>query len=251
MESEQSAIKRRLQELLPPFDERPVVDAARYALFPCGKMIRSTLLLRVAKAFGGDETAAIDIACALEMLHTYSLVHDDLPCMDNAETRRGRETLHKKYPEWLALLAGDFLLTKTFETISNAPLCDEKKVALLQVAAKRGGDELIDGQVRDLLGEMSDVMIEGKTCALFSAAFEMGGIIAGVAIEPLATLGKKLGLLYQLSDDLDDHDGMALKYGEEAIRNRCETLYAHIVQKMPKNLESVEEIIAKWWLSKV
>ena len=251
MELEREKITTRLDKLVPLQSDTPLTEAVRYALLTGGKRIRPILLLRVCNSFGIPTEKALDVACALEMIHAYSLIHDDLPCMDDDDERRGKPSLHKQYPEWLALLAGDFLLTKAFETIANAPLPDATRIKLIAVLAKRsGGDGLIVGQVRDLLHEKNDAMIIGKTASLFAAAFEMGGIIAGVDKPSLEELGITLGMLYQLSDDRDDKDGMVSTLGYDAIRKRCDTLFAAFQSALPKNFQPVEELIEKWWLSK-
>src|SRR3990167_4636293 len=132
-------IEARLRELIPSRDET-IFEAARYSLLSSGKRLRPLLTLATASTFGVDPLLALDPACAIEMIHTYSLIHDDLPCMDNDDLRRGKPTLHKVYGDAMALLTGDYLLTFAFEVIAQAPfLTDGQKLQMVQVLSHRIG----------------------------------------------------------------------------------------------------------------
>jgi geranylgeranyl diphosphate synthase type II len=220
-------IDHQLQQLLCQVDDLPYSSlflSARYSLLSPGKRLRPILLLAVCESYGVDMGRALVPACALEMVHTYSLIHDDLPCMDNDDLRRGKPTLHKVYPEWHALLTGDFLLTYPFELLSSAPFLDaEEKLALVNSLAKRAGAHgMIGGQMIDLLSEGKQMdwellqqMHSRKTAGLFIAALEFGGILSrapGNDLETLRQAASAIGLAFQIIDDLlDDTNGKSSK----------------------------------------
>ena len=167
---------------------------------------------------GAPLEAALTPACALELIHTYSLIHDDLPCMDNDDFRRNKPSLHKAYSEGVAILTGDYLLTFAFEILSDSPhLTDPQKIQLIRFLSARAGDKgMIGGQMLDILSEKQSTNWErlknmhlGKTAALITVALEFGGIIAKVtpkAMELLHSIGNHLGLAFQIIDDLLDGD---------------------------------------------
>ncbi len=193
-------------------------EAIRYSLLSGGKRIRATLVLECCKLFGGKEEAALPFACAVEMIHTYSLIHDDLPCMDDDDMRRGRPTNHKIYGEALATLAGDALLTDAFSVCAMNPHvsgdCAAAAVALLSGAA--GSYGMVKGQVCDLYGEMSrlseEELIElhmGKTGAMICASVQLGCLAAGLSpsderVEKLTLYARNIGLVFQIVDDILD-----------------------------------------------
>ncbi|MFT5287338.1 MAG: geranylgeranyl pyrophosphate synthase [Planctomycetota bacterium] len=196
-------------------------EAMRYALLGGGKRLRPALVRLVNQHFGGTDEAAALPAVALEMVHTYSLVHDDLPCMDDDELRRGRPTCHVVFGEAMGVLAGDALLTKAFELCSQADAARAQAyVHVLAVAA--GSTGMVGGQVLDLESEGSDrdvvMSIHAmKTAALFSAAAEMGAIAGGAGADgrrDAAKLGLLLGLAFQATDDLLDVTGDAATLGK-------------------------------------
>jgi geranylgeranyl diphosphate synthase type II len=197
----------------------PLFSSARYSTLAPGKRLRPLLALAVCETYGSVLDIALIPACALEMVHAYSLIHDDLPCMDDDDFRRGKPALHKVYPEWHALLTGDFLLTYAFETLSSAPYLEaEQKLALVHTLAKYAGAHgMIGGQMIDLLTEGKEVdwallqrMHLGKTAGLFTAALEFGGILSRVSSDDrnaLRLAGSAIGLAFQLVDDLLDEAG--------------------------------------------
>ena len=195
-------------------------DAMRYSLLAGGKRLRPVLLLESCRMCGGDVEGALPFACAVEMLHTYSLIHDDLPAMDNDDLRRGRPTNHKVYGEATAILAGDGLLTAAFETMLEhggdlpAPRVLAAAACLGRAAGARG---MVGGQALDMAGEghalaLADVeeLQRLKTGALIAAAAEMGCILAGGGAEARAAVrryAEKLGLAFQIRDDMLDVEG--------------------------------------------
>ena len=214
-----SLINNHMKKLVP---EEPdlaynvIFQAARYSLLSKGKRLRPLFTLITTELFKGDITLALSPACALEMIHTYSLIHDDLPCMDDDDIRRGNSTLHKVFPESYAVLAGDFLLTYAFEVISTSPniSCRKKNLLITTLAKRSGAHGMIGGQILDIANEgksidadtLQSIYIK-KTSALFIAAFEYGGIIANVNSNDMALLrniGEKIGLAFQIIDDILD-----------------------------------------------
>lgn len=193
-----------------------LLGAARYSLLAGGKRLRPILTLATAETLGCNLENALDPACALEMIHTYSLIHDDLPCMDDDDFRRGKPSLHKAFPEGHAVLAGDFLLTFAFEVVAHAPfLSSEQKVELIHLLAKNSGAEgMIGGQVMDIESEGKTITFEflreihaRKTGALITAAIECGGIVAKASAEHreiLRQFGHEIGLAFQIIDDILD-----------------------------------------------
>jgi geranylgeranyl diphosphate synthase type II len=168
---------------------------------------------------GASIEEAISPACALELIHTYSLIHDDLPCMDDDDMRRGKPTVHKIYGEGHAVLTGDFLLTHAFEVLSDAPfLSSEKKIELIRLLARQaGGDGMVGGQALDLMSEGKELSWDTlnfihhhKTAALIGAAIEFGAIIAGANHQDrdlLRSIGYEAGLSFQIIDDILDVTG--------------------------------------------
>ncbi len=209
-------------------DIRVLLDAERYSLFAGGKRIRPLLTLEFCRMFGGDDAAALPFACAVEMIHTYSLIHDDLPCMDDDEMRRGKPTNHKVFGESTALLAGDSLLTGAFEAAaSNTEVGAEvaaKAVAYLASCAGRYG--MVGGQIMDLEGEKKKLTLDQllklhslKTGALISAASVLGALAAGVDLtdprmEDVVTYAENIGLAFQIVDDILDRTGDSAELGK-------------------------------------
>lgn len=209
-------------------DIRVLLDSERYSLFAGGKRIRPLLTLEFCRLFGGEDAAALPFACAVEMIHTYSLIHDDLPCMDDDEMRRGKPTNHKVFGESTALLAGDALLTGAFEAAaSNTVVGAEisaKAVAYLANCAGRYG--MVGGQIMDLEGEKKKLTLDEliklhslKTGALISAASVLGALAAGISftdscMEDVITYAENIGLAFQIVDDILDQTGNAEELGK-------------------------------------
>lgn len=198
--------------------QKTIYDAMAYSLFAGGKRIRPVLALACAELFNSGEKV-LPFACALEMIHTYSLIHDDLPCMDNDDLRRGKPTNHKVYGEAMAVLAGDALLTKAFEiAVKFSKLTPEHTLREIDVLATAGGTEgMIGGQVIDIESEGKkvdektlDALHLNKTGALIIAAAKLGAIAGGAAEEDIKNLSeyaKNLGLAFQIKDDILDVEG--------------------------------------------
>lgn len=211
-------VEARLNELLPDETVQPASlhKAMRYSIFAGGKRIRPLLCIESAKACGATEEDALNAACALEVLHTYTLIHDDLPCMDNDDLRRGRPTNHKVFGEGVAVLAGDALLTEAFAILARVPANDRYTVGdyVAEFAYRTGSLNLVGGQVLDLEGEGRALSVEelraihhGKTSALIMASTRLGGMVAGCTQEQLDALtayGRDLGLAFQIIDDILD-----------------------------------------------
>ncbi len=205
-------------------------EAMRYSLLATGKRLRPLLALLAVEACGGDESAAMPAACAVEMIHAYSLIHDDLPAMDDDDLRRGRPTCHKVYGEALAILAGDALLTLAFEVLARdvqPPVVAAECCALLARAA--GCSALVGGQADDLAGQFSDGGVEAlmaihrrKTGAMMLVSLQLGATIAGADERQLAALteyGQCLGLAFQITDDLLDVRGETQAMGKRVNKD--------------------------------
>ena len=203
-----------------------IFDAAKYAALAGGKRLRPVILLEFCRLCGGDKQQALPFACALEMIHTYSLIHDDLPCMDDDDLRRGRPTCHKVYGEATAVLAGDGLLTRAFETMSAADCAPETALAAIRyMSGAAGMNGMIGGQVLDIASEGEQVSLETlerlqklKTGCLLCSAAAVGCIIAGKGdaqtLSAAEEFGNKLGLAFQIEDDLLDIEGDAAVLGK-------------------------------------
>jgi len=192
--------------------------AMRYSLLAGGKRLRPSLVLAAGEALGADTDDLMPAACAIEMIHTYSLIHDDLPAMDNDDLRRGRPTCHKAFGEAVAILAGDALLTQAFRVLAlDAPKRNaERQVRVIGEIATAAGtvDALIGGQMADIEGEGKslgpaevDYIHRSKTGAMICASVVVGGIIAGAnesQIEKLREYGRRIGLAFQIADDILD-----------------------------------------------
>lgn len=206
--------EEELKEAVLLLDDPTLKEMALYALYPGGKRLRPTLVLETAKLFGDYEEAALPFAVAVELIHNYSLIHDDLPSMDNDDYRRGKKALHVVYGEGNAILAGDALLTLAFECALNNAREAAALRALAILAESSGGSGMVGGQVRDIAGNIKtyEDLIEvyhKKTGALIRASVLMGAIAAGASddtLEILNSFADALGLAFQLRDDLLDLD---------------------------------------------
>lgn len=230
-----------------------VIDAARYSLTLGGKRIRPIIMLEFAKLCGGNENLVLPFAVALEMIHTYSLIHDDLPCMDDDDLRRGKPSCHIKFGEDTALLAGDTLLTESFGVAMKSDTDAENKLRALDVLRERAGaNGMIGGQVMDLAFEKENPdakrlenMYSKKTGALLSAAAEIGCILAGAnenTISIAREYALKLGLAFQIIDDIldiiGDEEVLGKPIGSDSENNKTTfvTIYG---------LEKAKEIATK------
>ena len=219
------ALEEACRRYLPA--ESQVCQAARYSLMGGGKRVRAVLVLSVCDMLGGDATAAEHFAAAVEMLHCYSLIHDDLPCMDNDDLRRGRPSCHKAFGEATALLAGDVLLTEAFEAVAQAPASPEVCIqAVKALSSGAGSCGMVYGQELDLKYEVLDTtesqllqIHRNKTDALINAAVQMGAAAAGAnqaQREALEQYAYGLGLVFQIVDDVLDATATTEQLGKPA-----------------------------------
>jgi geranylgeranyl pyrophosphate synthase len=224
-------IERGIDQLVPPADTRParLHQAMRYSLQAGGKRIRPVLVLAAAELFGAKDDSALPAAVAIECLHTYSLIHDDLPCMDDDDLRRGRPAAHRAFDEATALLAGDALLTHAFALLATG---DAAHSALAQASTRElaeaaGSRRLIGGQMEDLLAEKNpdataadlEFIHLNKTAAMIEAALVLGGLAGGAGEPELAALrsaGRHLGLAFQILDDVLDATADSATLGKTA-----------------------------------
>lgn len=280
LSKQKEVVDAELDRLLPrPTGlERSVCEAMRYSVFAGGKRIRPVLLLATNELCGGETKDALPAACALEMIHAYSLIHDDLPAMDDGQLRRGKPTTHIQFGEAIAILAGDALLTLAFEALS---FCPEKVVAklVLELAQASGTMGMVGGQVVDIEWTGKDLEFptleyihSHKTGALIAASVRMGAILAGAddqALKELTGYGRALGLAFQISDDIIDVESSSEVTGKDSgadaakgkatypaffgladSRERCQMLIqnakAHLASFAPRGeiLEALAELVA-------
>ncbi len=223
-------VNRALDKFLPKATSKPATmhKAMRYSLFAGGKRMRPALTLAAAEACGGIHDAAMPLACAVECIHTYSLIHDDLPAMDNDDFRRGNPTNHKVFGEGIAILAGDALLTQAFEIAAQCeawPRYSHQDI-ILEIAKASGSLQLIAGQIADLEGEGKKLGIpqlkyihERKTSALLCCSVRLGGMSANCTAKQLRALtdfGYNVGLAFQVIDDILDVTATTEQLGKTA-----------------------------------
>lgn len=235
-EEDRLAVDAQLDRLLPGDAVPPhsIHQAMRYSVFAGGKRIRPILCLEAARIFDADASAALYPGCAIEFIHTYSLIHDDLPALDNDDLRRGKPTSHKKFGEANAILAGDGLLTLAFETISAAPVSPERRIAMVSEIASAAGtvNGMVGGQVADLESEGKKVGPEtleyihrSKTAALIRASVTAGALCAGAAVDDVARLrrfGESIGWAFQVTDDILDVEESSVALGKTAGKDTAQ-----------------------------
>ena len=230
MECSTSAVNAALNRFLPSEKTRPATihKAMRYSMFAGGKRMRPALVIAASQACGGRDSDAMPLACAVECIHTYSLIHDDLPAMDNDDFRRGKPTNHRVFGEGIAVLAGDALLTQAFEIAAQAkgwPRYSHRDI-ILEIAKASGSLQLIAGQVADLEGEGKKTSTaqlkyihERKTSALLCCSARLGGMSADCSpaqLEALTSFGYHVGLAFQVIDDILDVTQTSEQLGKTA-----------------------------------
>ena len=230
LDSRTAAVNAALDRFLPPATAKPATlhKAMRYSLFAGGKRMRPALCLAAAAACGGRESGALPLACAVECIHTYSLIHDDLPAMDDDDYRRGKLTNHKVFGEGIAILAGDALLTQAFEIAAKCqgwPRYSHQRI-ILELAHAAGSLQLIAGQVADLEGEGKKTSApqlryihERKTSALLGGSVRLGGMSANCSsaqLRALTDFGYHVGLAFQVIDDILDVTQTSEQLGKTA-----------------------------------
>ena len=257
IEEYQTKINKALEAcfLLPDgMPQKGLADAMRYSLLAGGKRIRPVLVLEFCRISGGDTEKAMPVACAVEMLHTYSLIHDDLPCMDNDELRRGRPTNHVVYGECVAMLAGDTLQAEAFGAILRSELPADRRAACAGILADAVGlHGMCGGQYLDMLWEgrrlseqeLNDIN-SGKTGALLAAACEMGVAAAGGTRhmrECASRFGAALGMAFQIRDDMLDVTSTVEQLGKPIGSDSQENKNTYMVLMGPESCKkAVEEL---------
>ena len=226
----QKKVDAALDTFLPPESTKPATihKAMRYSIFAGGKRLRPVICLATAEMLGGKAAQALPLACAVECIHTYSLIHDDLPCMDNDDFRRGKPTSHKVFGEAIAVLAGDALLTIAFEMAASCQSWPRYSHAdvIHEVAVAAGSQALIGGQVADAEGEGKRISPEelryihqNKTAALITTSIRLGAMSANATpaqLKHLTEFGQSLGLAFQVIDDILDVTQTSEKLGKSA-----------------------------------
>jgi geranylgeranyl diphosphate synthase type II len=235
-QQDHAAIEAGLQKLLPPDSTPPasIHTAMRYSVFAGGKRIRPILCYESAKLFTADAFGAIPVGCALELIHTYSLIHDDLPALDNDDLRRGKPTNHKVFGEAIAILAGDALLTLAFQTLANSAIEPARRVRVISEIASAAGtvNGMVGGQVADIEAEkkaadaaMLEYIHRSKTAALICGSIVAGAIAGGAGDEDVARLrrfGEQIGWAFQVVDDILDVSESSVSLGKTAGKDQAQ-----------------------------
>jgi geranylgeranyl diphosphate synthase, type II len=235
-EEDRLAVDAALERLLPAETVQPasIHTAMRYSVFAGGKRVRPMLCLETARIFDATITPALHPACAIEFIHTYSLIHDDLPALDNDDLRRGKPTCHKKFGEAIAILAGDALLTLAFETIGATPAAADRRAAMLTEIASAAGtvNGMVGGQVADIEAEgkavdpqMLEYIHRSKTAALIRASVTAGALCAGAGSDDVARLrrfGETIGWAFQVTDDILDVEESSAALGKTAGKDMAQ-----------------------------
>jgi geranylgeranyl diphosphate synthase type II len=253
-------VNAALDKFLPSETTKPATihKAMRYSLFAGGKRMRPALCLAAAAACGGREADALPLACAVECIHTYSLIHDDLPAMDNDDFRRGKPTNHKVFGEGIAVLAGDALLTQAFEIAAQAkgwPRYPHRDL-ILEIAKASGSLQLVAGQVADLEGEGKKLSVdelryihERKTSALLCCSVRLGGMSANCTaaqLKALTDFGYHVGLAFQVIDDILDVTQTSEQLGKTAGKDtRSQKATYPAIVGLEKSRKIAEQLTAK------
>jgi len=251
-----------LDELLPAEETPPasIHRAMRYSVFARGKRIRPILSLEAWRIFrdAAPDRAALRVACAMELVHTYSLIHDDLPALDNDDLRRGQPTCHKKFGEATAILAGDALMTLAFETLAEAEIEPGRGVALIREVAHAAGtvNGMVGGQVADLEAEgkpvepeMLEYIHKSKTAALIRASVVAGAVCGGAGEEDTARMrrfGENIGWAFQVVDDILDVEESSAALGKTAGKDQAQRKATYpALYGLEKSKQTAKELAAK------
>jgi geranylgeranyl diphosphate synthase, type II len=259
-EEDRIAVDAQLERLLPSEQVQPssIHQAMRYSVFAGGKRIRPILCLESARIFNAEVANALFPGCAIEFIHTYSLIHDDLPALDNDDLRRGKLTSHKKFGESTAILAGDALLTLAFESIAATPVSAERRVAMVTEIASAAGtvNGMVGGQVADIESEGKKVGPEtleyihrSKTAALIRASVTSGALCAGASPDDVARLrrfGENIGWAFQVTDDILDVEESSAALGKTAGKDLAQQKATYpAVFGLERSHEIAEELSSK------
>ncbi len=260
-------IEKALKKYLKTPKAHPEImfEAMRYSLLAKGKRLRPVLMFLTAEALGKSHRNVIHAACGIEMLHTYSLIHDDLPAMDNDDLRRGMPTSHVKFGEATAILAGDALLTKAFEMFTYGPATDKAKVlAIAELAKAAGAEGMVGGQAADMIAEGKkadkntlDYIHKHKTGALIAASITCAAILCGANSKKTALFkkfGEKIGLAFQIADDILDIIADPKKLGKTKGKDQAKGKLTYpAVYGLEKSRDDAKKLIleAKYILGKI
>ncbi|MEC1417058.1 polyprenyl synthetase family protein [Bacillus haynesii] len=273
LNSRKTVIEERLPMYIKDLQAPSILkESMLYSLEAGGKRLRPILVLALLHAYGKDEEAGIPVGCAVEMIHTYSLIHDDLPCMDDDDLRRGKPTNHKIYGEATAILAGDALLTESFKMItSNMPsdVSAEKRIRLVnELISAAGAEGMVGGQILDMEAESKSVSLdelqrihEGKTAKLLSFSVIAGAILADASekeIEKLREFSHHIGIGFQIRDDILDLEGSEDKIGKRigSDATNGKSTYPSLLsleganQKLDEHIEKAKQLISELPLEK-
>ncbi|HXO05316.1 MAG TPA: farnesyl diphosphate synthase [Candidatus Sulfotelmatobacter sp.] len=235
-QEDHATIEAALEKILPPDSTPPasIHTAMRYSVFAGGKRIRPILCYESARLFTTDSAGAIPVGCALEFIHTYSLIHDDLPALDNDDLRRGKPTNHKVFGEAIAILAGDALLTLAFHTLANSAIEPARRVRVISEIASAAGtvNGMVGGQVADIEAEkkaadaaMLEYIHRSKTAALICGSIVAGAIAGGAGDQDVARLrrfGEQIGWAFQVVDDILDVSETSASLGKTAGKDQAQ-----------------------------
>ena len=273
LKSRKTVIEERLPMYIKDLQAPSILkESMLYSLEAGGKRLRPILVLALLHAYGKDEEAGIPVGCAVEMIHTYSLIHDDLPCMDDDDLRRGKPTNHKIYGEATAILAGDALLTESFKMItSNMPsdVSAEKRIRLVnELISAAGAEGMVGGQILDMEAESKSVSLdelqrihEGKTAKLLSFSVIAGAILADASekeIEKLREFSHHIGIGFQIRDDILDLEGSEDKIGKRigSDETNGKSTYPSLLsleganKKLDEHIEKAKRLISELPLEK-
>ena len=254
MDNMREEINKRLEEIISQYKDGKIKDAMLYSLMAGGKRLRPIIMLTVIRSYKMDYHPYLDIACAIEMIHTYSLIHDDLPGMDNDDLRRGKPTCHRQFDEATAILAGDALLNEALNVILQVDLDDHLKLSIIsELYSASGLNGMIYGQQQDLYFENKKATIEElkevhhyKTGALIAVSFVLGSLIAHKEdVETWRSIGYDLGLAFQVQDDLLDVIGdeklLGKKVGSDEANHKSTYVSILGIEESEKYIESLFE----------
>jgi len=250
------SIDSRLDKLLEIKYPEKICEAMRYSIFAGGKRLRPVLLLAACEMFGKNKETAVNFACALEMIHTYSLIHDDLPAMDNDDFRRGKLTCHKKFGDAIAILAGDALLNKAYEVMTDAIISENNirfAKAMKYISDASGVSGMVGGQVVDILSESQEIspdtllyIHKNKTAALITAPLKAGGVIGGCSDDEILLLekiGNNIGIAFQIKDDILDITSSIEVLGKPVLsdekNNKITYVTMYGIEKSEKDIEAL------------